>query len=448
MKKLFALILALVMALSLVACGGGKTDEPAKEEKPAASETTDGKTEAEPETIKIGMLFPMSGNYGTSGLSLKYAAEVAADVINNELGGIQNLGGAKLELIFGDTLGDSAVALAEYERMQELGCKFYIGAYNSGVTQAMLPTMMANDTLMITSNAFSDTVYTTPNENLYHVFDCSSLAADRKVELELWKKENLKDYTGEVVGYIYAANDYGRDAYNNYVATAEAAGIKEVVGVPVEAGAADFSAAIMALKGREDISFLTCSLPAADSVLVMRQLRQYGIGIPLFAEGSGFVWADILEQLGEGAEYIYSAASYLPEWWRSSWDPDLALEYTEKCYEDLGWGPDENFSVMWGDVWTLWDVLERTASLESNDLRKALRETNITGDHMALLMTAYESISFPESVTAEGTGVTLYNQNPGARQLWAQVQDGQYRIVWPPEFADPDYPYVYPIPQG
>ena len=36
MKKIFALILALVMALSLVACGGSK-----QEEKPAESTTTE-----------------------------------------------------------------------------------------------------------------------------------------------------------------------------------------------------------------------------------------------------------------------------------------------------------------------------------------------------------------------------------------------------------------------
>ena len=37
MKKLFALLLALVMVLSLTACGGGRTEAPAPEAKPAES---------------------------------------------------------------------------------------------------------------------------------------------------------------------------------------------------------------------------------------------------------------------------------------------------------------------------------------------------------------------------------------------------------------------------
>ena len=38
MKKLFALLLALVMVLSLTACGGGRTEAPAEKPAEAAGE--------------------------------------------------------------------------------------------------------------------------------------------------------------------------------------------------------------------------------------------------------------------------------------------------------------------------------------------------------------------------------------------------------------------------
>jgi D-alanyl-D-alanine dipeptidase len=83
-----------------------------------------------------------------------------------------------------------------------------------------------------------------------------------------------------------------------------------------------------------------------------------------------------------------------------------------KCKDAIGWVPDENYACMWGDLWTLWDALERAKSLEVADIKTALRETNITGEHKALLMTVHDSITLPESFTSgiTGTVVTGYEK--------------------------------------
>ena len=53
MKKFLALILALAMSLSLVACGGGKTEEPAKTDDAATEAPAEGETTFEKQTWKF-----------------------------------------------------------------------------------------------------------------------------------------------------------------------------------------------------------------------------------------------------------------------------------------------------------------------------------------------------------------------------------------------------------
>src|SRR5262249_52734201 len=71
--------------------------------------------------VKIGILWPLTGNAAAAGQASKAAAEVAADIVNNahpELGdlplaesaGLPNMGGAKLELVFVDHQGNPSLA--------------------------------------------------------------------------------------------------------------------------------------------------------------------------------------------------------------------------------------------------------------------------------------------------------------------------------------------------
>src|SRR4030042_2698408 len=69
--------------------------------------------------IKIGLLYPLSGAAATIGRDLQRAAELTAEqLVNNKnpdvdipmakWGGIPNLGGAKIKLIFADHRGETA----------------------------------------------------------------------------------------------------------------------------------------------------------------------------------------------------------------------------------------------------------------------------------------------------------------------------------------------------
>ena len=101
---------------------------------------------AQDKTVKIGAIFPLSGNAASAGVHAKAAIEVAIDIINNahpELGnfplaknaGLAGLGGAKVEVVFADNQGSPAVGQNQALRLiTEEKVVALSGAYQSGIT--------------------------------------------------------------------------------------------------------------------------------------------------------------------------------------------------------------------------------------------------------------------------------------------------------------------------
>ena len=122
MKKLLALILAVLMLLSMVACAGensdSKTETPTdtKTEQPAAADTAQSNEESntdaasEGKVIKIGCPQPLTGTNALVGESAMRGAELAVEEIN-AAGGVL---GYQLELVEYDDQGspEEAVKLA------------------------------------------------------------------------------------------------------------------------------------------------------------------------------------------------------------------------------------------------------------------------------------------------------------------------------------------------
>ena len=401
--------------------------------------------QAADDTIRIGILIPLSGGSATAGKTLKWVGDWIEDYINNTLGGIKNFGGKKIELVYFDTQTDTTAAVSELERMMSDSSLFpiIIGGHNSNVGQAMSQYLIANDQLCIMEGVYANASFTTENDCIFHVAGCSATGSDIAPVRMQWARDNMPGYDGTIYGYLYNANDYGREAYEAQVAGMEANGVSKIVGVAIESGATDMSAEILKLKAETDVQYLTCGLTMSDAIVFLRQCKEYDVTYPIFASGSGFLVGDFLDQVGDAGDYVYTTGTWMPDCARIMWNPDWAWEISNKMKAELGWYPDEAASYMWESLRTLWDVMERTPSDKQEDLRKTLQETNISGEHMALLLSLHDSISF-ETYTSAATGVTVYNQNPSQYIPWAMAKDGMYHVFWPEKFADPEYPWVYP----
>jgi branched-chain amino acid transport system substrate-binding protein len=98
--KLFTLIF-LVFALALSGCvSAAPSAQPAATQAPANAPAS-GETQSGG-VIKIGALLPLTGGDAVNGQNQQYGHEFAIKEIN-ALGGIKCLGGAKLQMVYGDS---------------------------------------------------------------------------------------------------------------------------------------------------------------------------------------------------------------------------------------------------------------------------------------------------------------------------------------------------------
>ena len=126
-KKVVAMFLAAVMALSLVACGS-KSDNGGSGD---ASGT---------ETIKLGGVGPLTGGYANYGLSVQHGAELAVKEIN-AAGGVN---GKQLEVNFQDSQGDPESAVAAYGKLMDWGMNVCLGGVLSGETASVVAAAKAS----------------------------------------------------------------------------------------------------------------------------------------------------------------------------------------------------------------------------------------------------------------------------------------------------------------
>lgn len=138
-KKVVAMFLAAVMALSLVACGS-KSDNGGSGD---ASGT---------ETIKLGGVGPLTGGYANYGLSVQHGAELAVKEIN-AAGGVN---GKQLELSFQDSQGDPESAVAAYGKLMDWGMNVSLGAVLSGETASVVAAAKADDMFIMETTGSAD----------------------------------------------------------------------------------------------------------------------------------------------------------------------------------------------------------------------------------------------------------------------------------------------------
>jgi branched-chain amino acid transport system substrate-binding protein len=389
------------------------------------------------EEVRIGVIYPLTGAAASTGLELKNAAQLAADLINGTdrslglglagAGGLPNLKGAKVKLVFADHQGNPQVGASEAERLiTEQKVAALQGAYFSTVTTTAsqvaerngIPFLNADSSSpALTQRGFKWFFRTTPHDELF-VQNAFEFLRD------LSKKKGIAPKRIA----IFAENtEFGTGAARLQERYAKENGYEIVEKVLYPPKGTQLTSEVQKLKAaRPDIVMQSSYL--GDAILSMKTYKDLGfLPTALLANDAGFNDSEFLKTMGKDGEHVIS---------REVWALDLAArkpvigKANALLQARHGVNFNGNSARAFTGVFALADAINRAGSTKPEAIQKALRETNIPGDQLIM---PWGGIQYDAN-----------GQNTKGAGIIVQVQDGKYVTVWPFDLASKDV--VWPMP--
>jgi branched-chain amino acid transport system substrate-binding protein len=401
MKRISVLLGLLVVAsIVLSACGGGAA--PAGGGAPAGG------------VVKVGAMYPLTGDLAKLGEENKNGLQLAIDEIN-AAGGIKSMGGAKIELAWGDSQGKPEIGISEVTRLvQQENVVAIIGAYQSGVTTPATQEAERLATPFIVSMAVSDKITERGFKYTFRICPKASWYAKDQVNFV----KDLKDLVGldvKKVALLHEDTDFGESTAAGQKKYLEEAGIEMVLEVKYPSSAADLTTEVSKIKAANPDAVLTTTY-LNDSVLIARAREALGMtNIPFIDAAGGTVDPEFIKQLGATAEGWFTEVEFTKY---AAGAEVLNNAYKAKFGHDI----TGNGAYAYQAGYVIADSLERAGSADRNAVRDAIAKTNMpSGPHMVL---PTEKLVFGED-----------GQNPSAPVFVVQIQGGEMFPVWPAAYA-------------
>ena len=378
------------------------------------------------DAVKIGVIYPLTGNAASAGQSARDAVHLAADIINTAypdlknlpLGataGLPNLGGAKVELDEADHQGNPQVGQQQTLRLiTQDHVAAMLGSYHSSVTLVAtavaerqgVPYLVADSVAAnITGRGFKWTFRTTPFApdfaKAYAAFLTDLNKSGRKVANIAIVNENT---------------DYGTSVAASVVEAAKAANIVVAAQIAYSANSSDVSAEVLQLKTLQPDAVIFVSY-TADIILYFKTMKNLDYLPPvIIGDDAGFSDPSFIPNVGDLAQGAVNRSAF-----------DIGKPGTNSYLVDqmfkAKYGRDlDDTSARWMQgFFVLADAINRAGSTDPDKIQAALRATDLKADQ---LMIGYDGVKFDDT-----------GQNTLASTFLIQLQGKEYISVWPADRA-------------
>ena len=271
------------------------------------------------ETVKVGVIQPLSGSVAASGNYIRMGAEIGRDWINAK-GGVL---GRKVELLIEDNKSDPKEAATAAEKLIVRDkVPVIVGAWGSSMTLAAMPKLEEYGVPMVVETSSASTITKRGNPWVFRISPPSEMEA-------LGLEKYMKDLGIKQADFLAVNTDWGRGAVGAFGDLLKRSGAQVGTAEFMEQAATDMNAQITKVKaGGADTLFLTTSVEQI--TLVLKQAQEQRLVRRVITTGGSSSPSQLIKQAGAAAEGTYHILFFLPWFPEAMPDGKLAKAFVDE----------------------------------------------------------------------------------------------------------------------
>jgi branched-chain amino acid transport system substrate-binding protein len=312
------------------------------------------------ETIKIGLVQPLTGSVAYNGIADVNGSKLAVEE-RNKAGGVL---GKKIELVIEDGQCKPANSVNAAEKLiQKDKVVALSGAFCSSATAAIMPVAERYKMPFITGVSSKADLTEKGSKYFFRAAETDALLS------RAFAKILVNDLKLKSVAYVGVNDDWGRGGIDEFSRDLSAAGVKTVAKEYFDHGATDFYTLLAKLRASNADAIFVAAETQDGSILV-KQIRELGLKAKVFGVGS-WATADFIRLAGPAAEGIYAAVPYsytLPSPRNDTFVKNYSARYKEQ--------PSKYGNAGYNALNILMEAIQRAGSTDNEKIRAALQQTN------------------------------------------------------------------------
>ena len=396
--------------------------------------SSDSDTPRSDNPIRIGAVYPLSGNNAMVGTNILRGIDFAVEEIN-EAGGVN---GRMLEVIKADTQGDAHIASTQASRLiTDDNVEVLLGCHQSASTEALFDLCEQLKVPALTAISTVDALTEQKREYCFRLCPTNSMYTDAVFHY-LQDQASQAGKNMETIAVIADQSMIGQEAIKGVEYYAPRYGMTIADEIAYPQGSADLTDEVEELK-RTDADAVIAESYASDAILLVQTMEKKQYHPPVMvAKANGFTDPGFLPSLGSSAEGIASVVEWNSDMQKGQ---DVNARFRQIFGMDMNGHSAESYTA----VWVLRSAFEAAGLGKQKDnvsvdeerkaIRDALENLDIRGNFPdgGQIILPYDRISFGNVIV---NGRRHYHDNKGAALAIAQIQNGRYRTIWPFSRAD------------